>query len=102
MTKLEENNINAQMSLLEDISRNYRTILRDIQQAGLNLILALENRKYDAATESFTMPKAEIDKIWEIATTLKDETWQKLGNSSKSAVMENEIKREILKKLKAE
>lgn len=103
MTKLEQNNINAQVSLMNDIIRNYSGITYSVATKGKDLVDLLACKKWNEAEKTFTLDKETFEKISIIASSLQDERrFYKLGTLAESAVPDNEIKMKILKQLQNE
>ncbi len=99
-TKLEENNINVQVDLMNDIISNYAGIIYDITKKGSDLREHLATKKLNEQEKTVTISKEVFDKMLDIAYILQDDRkFGQLGILSNSAVMDNDIKCKILKKL---
>jgi len=97
MTKLEENNIEAQVSLMKDIIQNYKSITYSVTESGSKLSELFRKRKFNEVDNTVIFSRDDYDKMIEICYNLGDERKHiDLGILAKSAVPDNEIKLKIL------
>lgn len=97
---LEKNNINAQVSLMDDIINNDDHIIYHLGEKAKEVFDIITSGKHSNDNASVTLTKESFDKTVDILRIMfnKDQ-YEKLGSLAKSAVPDNKIKKEILKML---
>lgn len=100
---LEKNNINAQLSLMDDIISAKDNILYHVKNRGKEIRTKLAEAKRDSRNSSSSetgtvlLTKEQFDEIWDITTYLSDEGYfHKLGCLAETAMPEIKMKKEIL------
>ena len=97
MTKLEENNVNAQIALIRDILSNINSIEFTFTTVGTELYSKIQYCKFDKETETYSIKKEDFSDILSIIIKLKDKSrWDELGILNKKAVPDNVEKIKIL------
>jgi len=100
--KLAENNINTQNSLMKDIVSNYSNIIYSITERGKEMMSLLKTRTLNEEEKTVTISMEDFEKLMNIAYILESKRkHDQLGILAESAVPDNELKIEILNKLKA-
>lgn len=100
MTPIEEKSIKTQIELMNDIINNDNTIMYSIERRGKELLDILSTLVSDN-NDNFLINRETYQKLLDIAYILKsEENWSKLTSISENAIINNKIKKEILKKLK--
>ena len=99
--KLAKNNINVQLSLLNDIKSNYSTFLYKITNKSKELKKVFFDVKHNN-DETVTIKKDDYNKIYDFINLLSDtETIDKIGSLCKTYYPEIKQKIELLNLLKA-
>lgn len=98
---LEQNNLDAQISLMKDIIQNDRNIIYHILENSKELMKILRQRKVDInepdETRIVSFTNEQFEKMFNIVYILEDESkYEQLGILAKSAVPDNEVKKKIL------
>lgn len=95
---LKQNNLDAQISLMNDILSNYTSIIYHINQKGKELLTTLRERVYSQDEKSVSFTKEQFEKMFDIASILENERkFEQLGVLAATAAPDNEIKKGILK-----
>lgn len=95
--KLVQNNLEAQLSLLNDIASNYRCIIYHITERGKDALKIIRERKYSEDGQTVIYSKENFDLLFDIASILSDsQKFDQLGILAKNAVPDNECKLNIL------
>lgn len=100
-TQLEQNNLDAQISLMKDIIENYHNIIYHVEEKGKELMNLLRERTVDdnepIATRTVSFSNEKFEKLMDIAHILQDKSkYEQLGILAKKAVPDNVIKKKIL------
>lgn len=96
MTKLEENNINAQVSLMKDIIQADKNIHYHIVENAKNAKNCLTNAKLDEDNKIYHLSKDDFENIFEILSNIEKNNYNKLGILAQTAGPERDSKLKIL------
>ena len=96
MTKLEENNINAQVVLMNDIIQANKHIHYDIVENVKKSKNALTNSKLSEDNKTYLLNKEDFENIYEFLSNIEKNTYSKLGILSKTIGPERDTKMKIL------
>lgn len=99
--KLAENNLTAQLSLMNDIISNNKSINFHIVESGKKVMEILRERKLVDKEKLVTFTKEQYDEMFNLVFALTSENnFYKLGILAEKAVPDNELKFKILAMLK--
>jgi hypothetical protein len=98
---LEQNNLDAKISLMKDIIGNDKNIIYHILERSKELMKILNQRKFDAdkpiKTRTIQFTNEQFEKILDIVSILENESnYEKLGILAKTSVPDNVVKKKIL------
>ena len=98
---LEQNNLDAQISLMKDIIRNDKDIIYHIEEKSKDLMKILNQRSVDNSqpieNRKISFTNEQFEKILDIVYILEDKSrYEKLGILAKNAIPDNSIKEKIL------
>lgn len=96
-SQLAENNLTAQLSLMDDIISNNGSITFHIVERGKKIMEILRERKLIDKEKSVTFTKEQYDEMFNLVSALTSEdNFYKLGILAERAVPDNKIKLKIL------
>jgi len=99
MTKLEQNNLDTQIMLMNDIIQNYRGIIYHITENGKELMKIVRSGKtiQTENVDEVIFTKEQNKTLFDIAYNLSEESrFETLGILATKAVPDNLIKTKIL------
>lgn len=102
---LEQNNLDTQLSLMNDIIKNDQNIIYHVSEKGKELMSILKKAKFDnnepIQTRTMSFTNEQFQKLMDIVYVLENESkYDQLGILAKTAVPDNESKKKILAMLR--